>query len=577
MLLGSYIAGMLDESSRRAAQANRIKSCPNCVRIKNIQDAAERRRKLLRREKKLQQRSQLVSGTMEGGDPPGHDSKRMKRQHGRESFQGQIQNLTRSDRPNGGPSTERARDQFRKSNSADIRSSPTTLPESPLLSVETVLEDSPSSHSSVPSTQHSRHVPPLSSPSTARILRRQSHSRHASMDLGGAVGALNVPPRRKYSVDLGVPATIEETPGSQSGANNPPPPPPPHWQNNENGFEGEYDNEDDDSSSSSGSSSDSSFDEASLNLEEQYNPVKNARYVFLTLREALINSLVIIGTGCFGFYFIEGFSFVDSWYFTTVLLTVSQVTSCLYSGSGYCFECSHTFSVLQTVGYGDLVPYTKGGKLFATVYILVAGTILLNNMSMISMIPLELRRRRTEKAVLTQFGDSLDDSALRELATGPLIRRLNLATDHALDECTREMFCLAMLVRLGKVTEEDIKLTFAAFKKLDVNDENVLNSRAIIAGMIQKRRSTRSRESSQLDLANLAETPDDPPSNRSRESSYGFSPWGSGVTSNIFVPSSTPTHEVSSMGGTFDSTTSTPSTPHSELDPPHYWRNSSGT
>lgn len=54
------------------------------------------------------------------------------------------------------------------------------------------------------------------------------------------------------------------------------------------------------------------------------------------------------------------------------------------------------------VGYGDIVPYTKGGKLFATVYILVAGTILLNNMSMISMIPLELRRRRTEKAVLTQ-------------------------------------------------------------------------------------------------------------------------------------------------------------------------------
>ena len=60
------------------------------------------------------------------------------------------------------------------------------------------------------------------------------------------------------------------------------------------------------------------------------------------------------------------------------------------------------FFVMFPVGYGDIVPYTKGGKLFATVYILVAGTILLNNMSMISMIPLELRRRRTEKAVLTQ-------------------------------------------------------------------------------------------------------------------------------------------------------------------------------
>jgi hypothetical protein len=174
---------------------------------------------------------------------------------------------------------------------------------------------------------------------------------------------------------------------------------------------------------------------------------------------------------------------------------------------------------------------------------------------MISMIPLELRRRRTEKAVLTQFGDSLDDSALRELATGPLIRRLNLATDHPLDECTREMFCLAMLVRLGKVTEEDIKLTFAAFKKLDVHDENVLNSRAIIAGMIQKRLAE-----------NASQTSLNFQSSHSRES-YGFSPWGSRVTSNVFVPSNTPTNEFSSMGGTFNSTTpqnmSGPTTPYS--------------
>ena len=55
---------------------------------------------------------------------------------------------------------------------------------------------------------------------------------------------------------------------------------------------------------------------------------------------------------------------------------------------------------------------TKGGKLFATVYILVAGTILLNNMSMISMIPLELRKRRIERAVLTQVSDILQLEAL---------------------------------------------------------------------------------------------------------------------------------------------------------------------
>ena len=129
--------------------------------------------------------------------------------------------------------------------------------------------------------------------------------------------------------------------------------------------------------------------------------------------------------------------------------------------------------------------------MFATVYVLVAGTILLNNMSTISMIPLELRRRRIERAILTQFGDHLDDAALRELATGPVIQRLNLSANRAdgLDECTREMFALAMLVRLGKVTERDIRETFAAFRHLDVNNDGVLNSKSIIAGMIARQRS----------------------------------------------------------------------------------------
>ena len=54
------------------------------------------------------------------------------------------------------------------------------------------------------------------------------------------------------------------------------------------------------------------------------------------------------------------------------------------------------------VGYGDIVPVTNGGKLFATIYILVAGSILLNQMSHIAAIPLELRKRRIERAVLTQ-------------------------------------------------------------------------------------------------------------------------------------------------------------------------------
>lgn len=120
------------------------------------------------------------------------------------------------------------------------------------------------------------------------------------------------------------------------------------------------------------------------------------------------------------------------------------------------------------------------------------------------MIPLELRRRRIERAILTQFGDHLDDAALRELAMGPVIQRLRLSANRTdgLDECTREMFSLAMLVRLGKVTEQDIRETFASFRHLDVNNEGVLNSKSIIAGMIAKQRRTNT---------NLQPTPPPPP------------------------------------------------------------------
>jgi hypothetical protein len=157
-------------------------------------------------------------------------------------------------------------------------------------------------------------------------------------------------------------------------------------------------------------------------------------------------------------------------------------------------------------------------------------------MSAISLIPLELRKRRLERAVLMQFGDQLDDAALRELATGPVIQRLRLAGNNPLDECTREMFSLAMLVRMGKVNEEEILHTFAAFKRLDVVNEGVLNSRSIIAGMVQKRRNFASRsksmpvapcsdhEEDEEEDERIPPAPFHPPDGPLNQRSYSYSP-----------------------------------------------------
>jgi hypothetical protein len=205
--------------------------------------------------------------------------------------------------------------------------------------------------------------------------------------------------------------------------------------------------------------------DSSSNLTKPMSRLKAVKYIVLTLNRALLNSLLIIFIGSSGFCFIEGMTLVDSFYFTTVLLT--------------------------TVGYGDIVPVTDAGKVFTTVYVIIAGTILLHNMSLISMIPLELRKHRIEQAVLGQFGSQLTDDELQELSTGRLIQRLKLATNRpdGLNECTREMFSLAMLVRLGRITEDDVKATFAAFRRLDVGNYGTLNSRTVIEGEIWRIRS----------------------------------------------------------------------------------------
>lgn len=71
----------------------------------------------------------------------------------------------------------------------------------------------------------------------------------------------------------------------------------------------------------------------------------------LTLRECFFLILILLGCGVIAFSFVfEQWSVLDSLYFTTVILT--------------------------TVGYGDITPKTKGGKLFATVFAL-GGIVIL--------------------------------------------------------------------------------------------------------------------------------------------------------------------------------------------------------
>ena len=72
----------------------------------------------------------------------------------------------------------------------------------------------------------------------------------------------------------------------------------------------------------------------------------------------------------------------------------------------------------------------------------------------------------------SQLGESLPEEELRELTAGEQVKAWRLCQSDKF--ITRDEFCLAMLLRLGKVAEEDLQLVQDTFAKLDVRGEGRL-------------------------------------------------------------------------------------------------------
>ena len=83
---------------------------------------------------------------------------------------------------------------------------------------------------------------------------------------------------------------------------------------------------------------------------------------------ALVIILLVIGTAFY--HQVEGFSWLDSFYFTSVTLT--------------------------TVGYGDFVPVTSIGKVFTVIYLFVGIGIILGFVNLLAKQ--RIKRRLYEKA-----------------------------------------------------------------------------------------------------------------------------------------------------------------------------------
>lgn len=153
--------------------------------------------------------------------------------------------------------------------------------------------------------------------------------------------------------------------------------------------------------------------------------------------------LLPLALGSTVFTFLEGQSLLDSFYWSCTTLT--------------------------TIGYGDMVPHTTAGKLFAIVFMIFGTAFVGKVLEAIVQLPLDLRRRRMEEKVRTQFGEDLQREEL--IALIEEAENLGIAKSSDKTSCTCAEFVVAMLVSSGKIQHADLKMALAVFQQLDqVND-----------------------------------------------------------------------------------------------------------
>jgi len=179
--------------------------------------------------------------------------------------------------------------------------------------------------------------------------------------------------------------------------------------------------------------------------------VRNQAY-----RNALIAVvIVLVGMGC-----MMG---IESWTSTTAFYWACQT--------------------ITTVGFGDVVPKSTGGRTFAMLFVLGGCGFLAKSVTDFVKYPLLLRERRHEKRLLDQF-EHLTAAKLHSIFHGDLFDNVpNLRRCET--ELSKAEFVLLVLQLMSKVEEQDILIVASLFDKLDSDSHGVL-SQAVMAQRLEE-------------------------------------------------------------------------------------------
>lgn len=134
-----------------------------------------------------------------------------------------------------------------------------------------------------------------------------------------------------------------------------------------------------------------------------------------------------------------------------------------------------------TVGYGSGAPTTESGRFFAGCFMLLGVSCMGNFVGELSARPLRAHRAKLEERVINQYGDTLEESELWELASSPQFEQFGLRASGHGGAITRNAFCLLMLVRTEKISADELKRCQSAFDSLDVDGSGTLDMEDVIA------------------------------------------------------------------------------------------------
>lgn len=186
-----------------------------------------------------------------------------------------------------------------------------------------------------------------------------------------------------------------------------------------------------------------------LNLDifdEDLNEMKN------NLFHTCILIVFVVVVGWASMVLIEGWNVGDSFYWSVVTIT--------------------------TVGFGDIVPTTKGGKIFTMVYGLVGCAVLAQGLNSLVAYPLTKKSKQSELRVMLQFGEHLSEETLHKILTNDLFEKMpNLRRDdHSI---SRSEFILLMLSMMNKTHDKDMLIISSIFDVLDKSRVGALSARTL--------------------------------------------------------------------------------------------------